>query len=33
MALNDPEDKEHSQADIANKLTAITRKYTEGRLS
>jgi multidrug efflux pump len=32
MALNDPQDRERSQADIANKLTAITRKYTEGKV-
>lgn len=32
MALNEPEYRERSQADIANKLTAITRKYTEGKV-
>jgi len=32
MGLVDPEDRERSQADIANKLTAITRKYTEGKV-
>lgn len=32
LGLKDPEDRERSQADIATKLTAITRKYTEGKV-
>lgn len=32
MGLVNPDERERSQADIANKLTAITRKYTEGKV-
>ncbi|HKG07581.1 MAG TPA: efflux RND transporter permease subunit [Pedobacter sp.] len=32
MGLTDPEDRERSQAEIANKLTGITRKFTEGKV-
>jgi len=32
MGLVDPEDRERSQAEIANQLTSITRKFTEGKV-
>jgi len=33
MGLTDPEDREKSQKEIADKLTKITRKYTEGKVT
>ncbi|WP_410222153.1 efflux RND transporter permease subunit [Pedobacter sp.] len=33
MGLVDPEDRERSQKDIAEMLTKITRKYTEGKVT
>ncbi len=33
MGLVDPEDRERSQKDIADMLTKITRKYTEGKVT
>lgn len=33
MALTDPGDRNISQKDIADKLTAITRKYSEGKVT
>jgi multidrug efflux pump len=32
MGLVDPEERERSQADIANKLTSITKKFSEGKV-
>jgi multidrug efflux pump len=32
IALTNPGDRERSQADIANKLTSITKKYSEGKV-
>ncbi|WP_316769046.1 efflux RND transporter permease subunit [Pedobacter frigiditerrae] len=33
MGLTDPEDREKSQKEIADRLTKITRKYTEGKVT
>lgn len=33
MGLTDPGDRNKTQAEIANKLTKITRKYTEGKVT
>lgn len=32
MGLKDPDEREHSQSEIAAKLTKITKKYTEGKV-
>ena len=33
MALTDPGDRERSQKEIADKLTSVTRKYSEGKVT